>query len=549
MANQIDNEFYRDEYNPDFVSNWDDLIGWEGREAAERAFFERQLRVHECQDVADIACGTGFHSIKLAEAGFDVTATDGSENMMNQTVENAKARGVKLADARVVDWRDLRREFGSARFDALVCLGNAFTHLRDHEARREALTNMFAVLKPGGLAIIDHRNYDSILDRGFSTKHQYYYTGDNVDARPVAISRTLVKFEYSFPSGAKHHLHLYPLRQEYVKFLLEDAGFVDVTRYGDFERPYEHYDPDFIQQVAFKPRRMIAMPRSTEDDTPEKRTERLVRETKRYYDGAADQIYKDVWGENIHLGRFEEPGMTLQQAMQRSNERMLEKSGLKKGDSVIEVGCGYGALARYIARERGAKVLATNISEREIEYGKELTEKAGLTDKVELALADFHKLSYDDESFDSYWSQEAFLHAVDKSQVLAEAARVLKPGGQLVFTDITVSSDTPDEIRQRIYSRVNAPDMWDADEYRSTLLGLDFTIVAEEDWSENVAKTYAAVLEGLEARRKEFEERIGVDLVDRTAEALQFWVDQANAGLIGWVYFVAEKPTGPSDVV
>lgn len=538
--NIVQNETYRSEYNPDFVSNWDDLIGWDGREEGERAFFQRLLRVYECRSVADVACGTGFHSVKLAQAGFDVTASDGAEAMLKQTLDNAKEHGVAFADAQVADWRELRWVFGSNCFDALVCLGNAFTHLQDHEARREALANMYAVVKPGGMVIIDHRNYDSILDKGFSSKHQYYYTGDNVEVRPVKISRQIVKFQYTFPNGNAHHLSLYPLKQDYMNFLLEDAGFVDITRYGDFERPYDHYDPDFIQQVAFKPRRPVRLPLNT---SGEDRVKRIVSETKRYYDGAADEIYREVWGENIHLGKFEEEGWTLQQAMVRSNERMLEDAGFGPEHQVLEVGCGYGGLARYLAREFGSSVLATNISERELDYGRKLTRQAGLDGKVEFAPADFHQLKYEDSSFDFYLSQEAFLHAVDKHQVLAEAWRVLKPGGKLVFTDILLREGTPEDIRERVYARVNAPDMWDAHDYRKSLLDLGFAIAREEDWSENVALTYAAVRDGLEKRRNEFEDSIGRDLVDRTSEALQFWVDQADDGRIGWVCFVAEKPT------
>ena len=267
-----------------------------------------------------------------------------------------------------------------------------------------------------------------------------------------------------------------------------------------------------------------------------------MNETKRYYDGAADQIYREIWGENIHLGLFENPATeTLQTAMARSNQRMAEGAGLTAGARLLEVGCGYGALARYLAKTFDVEVLATNISERELDWAGELTRKAGLDNRVAFAYADFHALKHADASFAQYWSQEAFLHAVDKAQVLAEAHRVLQPGGRLVFTDILVRAGTPDEIRERIYERVNAPEMWDADDYRCCLLNLGFTLKTVADWSPNVAPTYAWVRKELERRRPEFEDRIGKELVDRTSKNLKFWVDQAEAGTIGWLYVVAEK--------
>ena len=163
-------------------------------------------RVYKVESVVDVACGTGFHSVVLAREGFQVTAADGSANMIARTEENAREHGVALAGSQVADWLELDKTFGADRFDALICLGNAFTHLFEHEARRTALEAMYKVVKPGGLVIIDHRNYDAMLDQGYSSKHKFYYTGHGVDARPVRLDRTMAKFEYKFPDGARFYL-------------------------------------------------------------------------------------------------------------------------------------------------------------------------------------------------------------------------------------------------------------------------------------------------------------------------------------------------------
>lgn len=83
--------------------------------------------------------------------------------------------------------------------------------------------------------------------------------------------------------------------------------------------------------------------------------------------------------------------------------------------------------------------------------------------------------------------------------------------------------------------------MWDAPDYRQEMRNLGFRMEVEEDWSPNVAKTYGWVREQLEERRKEFEEKIGRDLVNRTSNALQFWVDSGNDGYIGLHLFIADK--------
>jgi SAM-dependent methyltransferase len=254
-----DRDQYRQEYTRDFVSRWDDLIGWDGRARGEGRFFRRILAAHGARTVLDAACGTGFHTVQLAQDGFEVTASDGSENMLARTQQNAKRHGVALADARIADWLHLADVHGEARFDALICLGNAFTHLFDHEQRREALRQMYMVLKPGGMIVIDHRNYDRMLDEGYSSKHMYYYTGKGVDARPIALDTRLAHFEYTFPDGEVFHLKLYPLKQGYMHHLLEEAAFHDIVTYGDFERPFDQAEVDFMQQVALRPMRSNGM--------------------------------------------------------------------------------------------------------------------------------------------------------------------------------------------------------------------------------------------------------------------------------------------------
>lgn len=245
-------ELYKREYTGEFVSRWDDLIGWDGRRAGEDGFFERLLRDRGCNRVADVAAGTGFHAITLAADGFEVVAADGSAAMIDQTRRNAERHGVDLADTAVVDWRELDRQFGAAAFDAMLCLGNAFTHLFEHDERLAALRSMRRALRPGGVLVVDHRNYDRILDHGYSSKHRHYYTGSGVEVRPVEVTPKMVRLEYAYPDRRRYHLSLFPLRRAYAASLLAEAGFGEVASYGDFEAPFDADDVDFIQQVAVK---------------------------------------------------------------------------------------------------------------------------------------------------------------------------------------------------------------------------------------------------------------------------------------------------------
>jgi sarcosine/dimethylglycine N-methyltransferase len=102
------------------------------------------------------------------------------------------------------------------------------------------------------VAVIDHRNYDAMLDKGFSSKHQSYYLGETVDVQPENVSEESVRLKYFYADGSVHHVTGCPIRQDHLTGLLQETGFQQVERYGDFKAEYDHYDPDFIIQVGTK---------------------------------------------------------------------------------------------------------------------------------------------------------------------------------------------------------------------------------------------------------------------------------------------------------
>ena len=268
----------------------------------------------------------------------------------------------------------------------------------------------------------------------------------------------------------------------------------------------------------------------------------IVASTQAYYDGPADEIYRTIWGDNLHLGVPCSPDCPHPDAMEHTNEIMANAVSLTPEMRVLDLGCGYGSTARYLAANFGCAVTGANISEKELELARSRAAEAGLDDRLSFEYGDFHHLAYGDESYDVVWSQEAFLHAVDKNAVLSECRRVVRPGGSLVFTDILVRRSTPEADRERIYDRVQSPDMWDLDDYRQALSRLELPVAREEDWSRHVARSYAWVRDRLRENRETLAPRIGYETIDRTVEALSFWVDSANAGYIGWALFVATKP-------
>jgi len=245
-----DTNAYQSEYVHSFVELWDELIDWGGRAEAEGDFFIRVLREHNARKVLDVATGTGFHSVRLLNAGFDVTSADGSPNMLAKAFDNARRRDFLLRTAQA-DWRWLNRDIHDY-YDAVICLGNSFTHLHDENDRRKALAEFYATLRHDGILILDQRNYDALLDHKVEPSHNYYYCGENVRATPEHIDDSLARFRYEFPDDKVFHLNMFPLRKHYVRRLLREVGFQRVTTYGDFQQTYRDDEPDFFIHVAEK---------------------------------------------------------------------------------------------------------------------------------------------------------------------------------------------------------------------------------------------------------------------------------------------------------
>lgn len=132
---------------------------------------------------------------------------------------------------------------------------------------------------------------------------------------------------------------------------------------------------------------------------------------------------------------------------------------LGPGTRVLDIGCGTGGPARFLAATYGCRVDGVDLTPEYIETGRVLTERCGLSDRITLNVGDALDLAFDDETFDVVWCQNVAMNIPDKAAFLAEARRVLRPGG--VFTSTEYSTGPGGEV---IY-----PVMWAYDDTTSFL--------------------------------------------------------------------------------
>lgn len=115
-----------------------------------------------------------------------------------------------------------------------------------------------------------------------------------------------------------------------------------------------------------------------------------------------------------------------------------ERLALTKDSRVLDIGCGMGGPARYLARTYGCRVDGIDLAPELIETGQVLNERCQLADKVVLRTGDALDLPYPDQAFDVVWCQNVTMNIADKAGFLAGVFRVLKPGGLFTSTEFSL---------------------------------------------------------------------------------------------------------------
>lgn len=259
-----------------------------------------------------------------------------------------------------------------------------------------------------------------------------------------------------------------------------------------------------------------------------------------YNSNDADNFYFTIWGgEDIHVGLYQSDSEPIADASRRTVERMASVAApLEKTARILDIGSGYGGAARYLAKRFGCHVTALNLSEVENDRNRKLSQEQGLSDQVEVVEGNFESLPFEDSSYDLVWSQDAILHSGNREKVIAEVSRVLKPGGQLVFTDPMQADDCPDGVLQPILDRIHLETLGSPAFYRETAAKYGLKEIAFDDLSEQLVNHYSRVLAETSASEEELKQHdVSADYIERMKRGLQHWVDGGKQGYLAWGIF------------
>jgi len=241
-----------------------------------KQFLTHLLKQRNVKTVHDMACGTGIDSVMLLEEGFKVTSSDASDKMLKGAHKTRWERRKEPAfDDWVIEeanWLTLEEDIVKppGGFDAGIILGNSFAHLPDFHGdmrdHKKCFQNFKNLIKPGGVFVIDHRNYDYILANGKAPSNNIYYNSDHIRDIKTSVlyvnnKPNLITLDYFMDVDKKYsdsdqfRLSYYPHTLENFTALIKEAFGADCkhTVYADFKPLDQCPDPSFYIHVVTKP--------------------------------------------------------------------------------------------------------------------------------------------------------------------------------------------------------------------------------------------------------------------------------------------------------
>ena len=270
-----------------------------------------------------------------------------------------------------------------------------------------------------------------------------------------------------------------------------------------------------------------------------------VKTAQDYYNSDdADNFYFHIWGgQDIHIGSYDGADEDIATASGRTVSNMAGRLHAVDAETrVIDIGAGYGGAARWLAHTYLCHVSCLNLSEAQNARNRVLTDAEGLTDLIDVIDGSFEEIPFPDEQFDIAWSQDAILHSGQRGKVLAEVDRVLKPGGEFIFTDPMQADDCPDGVLQPVLDRIHLQTLGSFAFYREQARQLGWEEVGITDLTPQLVTHYVRVRQELAQRREDLSGKVSDAYIDRMIAGLGHWIDAGDSGYLAWGILHFRKP-------
>ena len=235
-------------------------------------------------------------------------------------------------------------------------------------------------------------------------------------------------------------------------------------------------------------------------------------------------------GEEIHVGGRKETDI------------LAQKANITNQTHVLDICSALGGPARHLAKKFGCKVTGLDATKKMYEEAKRRTEQEDLTHLVSYELGDSLKIPFEHGTFDVIWGQDAWCYVTDKKKLITEAARVIKPGGTIAFTDWIQEGNMSEEEWETLNKFMVFPYMETLDGYEKLLKETGFELIEKEALSEDFAQHCHFYQDKLRNELKNMiVEQYGSELFEAADEGLGLWVAAADEGKVGRGRWIAKR--------
>mmetsp|Transcript_26042 Transcript_26042/g.61825 ORF Transcript_26042/g.61825 Transcript_26042/m.61825 type:complete len:645 (+) Transcript_26042:622-2556(+) len=287
---------------------------------------------------------------------------------------------------------------------------------------------------------------------------------------------------------------------------------------------------------------------------------------KNYYDSDdAQTFYNKIWGDGneLHVGRYDlltdtdRSTLSIGQQIKRAEElhelefvKLIRKlccgTQATAGTSIpplriLDMGCGYGGMLRRLYNEGLVwHAVGCDISHKMCEQARGKNFQIGASEDIEILEESYLQVSAGDESSDVVISMDALLHVGPERQrlVVKEAARILRPGGWMIFSDIMQAEEVDQEKMQPIYDRINLSSMGTVSNYQSVLEECGFTNFTTDLHSDNISTHYGNILSVLEEKGVDI--GLSEEYMKKSSQGLKVWRDHSPNNIV-WGFVAAQK--------
>lgn len=205
-----------------------------------------------------------------------------------------------------------------------------------------------------------------------------------------------------------------------------------------------------MARVQNRPRPQVEQPRKqTNLKTGQKNRDTTHESKVTQYFTDTDSSYQN-WGNKdtyeLHYGYKDSPTQDHFKSLLRMNEVVAETVGVKKGDTILDAGCGVGGTSIWLAKQFDAEVEGITLSPLQVRKARAFAAKQHVEHLTHFSLKNYLNTRFPDSYFDVVWAQESTCHTYGKTDFLSEAYRILKPGGRVVVVDYFLTKAKMTEI-------------------------------------------------------------------------------------------------------